>query len=183
MKPTLYNHEANLEFDKAIRFVAVALETTGRNPKPVVLHSVRTGLYLREQGYSKEIVLAGFLHDVLEDSATKPADIRATFGETVCALVEAVSYNESFKDREKAFQDVLARMIAAGPAALIVSAADGIDNLPYTVLAGDPDLYTWLREKMSVFLKESEPLIGKEPPWIALNKGFNQLPLEIANEK
>jgi GTP pyrophosphokinase len=169
--------EQDGEFDRAIRFLSSVMETSGHNPKPVVLHSVRTGLYLRSIGYSREIVLAGFLHDVLEDSDTKPGEVTKRFGRKVGALVEALSDDPTIRDRRERFRETVRRLMAAGPPALIVSAADRLDNLPFFRLTkGDRALRAYLLEKMRYFLDVSKPLIGKERLWKELEAGYRRLP-------
>ena len=169
--------EKDLELDRAIRFLAAAMEKSGHNPKPVVLHSVRTGIYLRGLGYSREIVLAGFLHDILEDSDTKPKDMAKRFGKNVRDMVEAVTDDTAIRDRRERYREALGRMVAAGRPALIVSAADRLDNIPFFRLTkGDKDLDAYLLEKTGRFLEASKRLIGKEPPWRELAAGFRRLP-------
>ena len=167
----------DLELDRAIRFLAAAMEASGHNPKPVVLHSVRVGVYLRGLGYPRDIVLAGFLHDVLEDSDTKPGDVTKRFGRKVGGLVKALSDDPAIRDRRERFRDTIRRMVAAGPPALIVSAADRLDNLPFFKLTkGNPALRAYLLEKALCFLDVSKPLIGEERIWKALAAGYRRLP-------
>jgi len=167
----------DLELDRAIRFLAAAMEKSGHNPKPVVLHSVRTGIYLRGLGYSREIVLAGFLHDILEDSDTKPGEVKSRFGEDVGSLVEALTFDAAIKDKREQYREAVRRMVVAGPAALIVSAADRLDNIPFFRLTdGNKELDAYLLEKTGHFLEASEHLIGKEQPWQELAAELRRLP-------
>jgi hypothetical protein len=62
-------HDSDFDIDRAIRFLSAAIERSGHNLKPVVLHSVRVGLILDEYRYGWEVVVAGVLHDILEDTA------------------------------------------------------------------------------------------------------------------
>jgi (p)ppGpp synthase/HD superfamily hydrolase len=138
---------------------------SGRNPKPVVLHSVRTGLLLHELGYPKEVVTSGFLHDIIEDSSVTAPKLRKAFGADVCRIVKAGSDDAGISDRLERSRATLRKIVAAGKKALIVSAADRIENLPFFGLGGPSPLDGYLRTKTREFLAASRPLIGKEPVW------------------
>src|SRR3989344_3308418 len=62
---------------------------------PYITHPLTVGLILAHAGASEHVVIAGILHDALEDSApTKKvtqADLSKEFGEDVTTLVESVS--------------------------------------------------------------------------------------------
>ena len=65
-----------LETERGIKFLARAMDQSGHNPKPVVLHS-GVSLYLLSQGYPEEIILAGNLHHIMEDTSTSMDDDRS----------------------------------------------------------------------------------------------------------
>ncbi|MDP9381795.1 MAG: HD domain-containing protein [Chloroflexota bacterium] len=75
--------------ESAIVFLVFQMQRTGRNSKPVVLHSIRVALYLHDRGYGGDVVVAAALHDLLEDSDTTLAQIEREFGAEVARLVEA----------------------------------------------------------------------------------------------
>lgn len=60
----------------------------GHNPKPVIFHSVQVGVHLYNHDYESDIVIAGILHDVVEDSETTVAEIEERFGSRVAQLVQ-----------------------------------------------------------------------------------------------
>ena len=65
------NHTYDRIVEKAISFLVYAFTTTGHNPKPVILHSIRTGLYLYHQNHAQDVVVAAILHDLIEDTDVK----------------------------------------------------------------------------------------------------------------
>jgi GTP pyrophosphokinase len=71
------------------------------NTKPVLLLSIRVGIYLLENKYSEDIVLAGFLHDILEDTNIAPVEIQNIFGKNVLELITANTKNTSIVDKQK----------------------------------------------------------------------------------
>ena len=56
-------------------FLASSFQQSGTNSKPVVLHSVRVGIHLYDLGCGVLVVVAGILHDVLEDTAVQRSDL------------------------------------------------------------------------------------------------------------
>ena len=62
----------NIEIEKAIRLIFERSPVANDNTrKPVLFHDIRVGTYLYENNYSRDIVLAGFLHDALEFMGVK----------------------------------------------------------------------------------------------------------------
>ncbi len=123
--------ELGFECEKAIRFLNRHMLNDGWK-KPVLFHSMRVGGHLFERGYGRTIVIAGFLHDVLEDGADiSEKVISAEFGDDVVRIVKANSKDESIKDKQKRKEDVINRCIEAGEEASIVKAEDILDNFFY----------------------------------------------------
>lgn len=95
---------------------------------PFVTHPVEVACLLHEAGYSDDVVAAGVLHDVIENTDAKRADLEKRFGTNVAALVAAVSDDPSIEDdtrRKAALRDQVAR---AGECAAAVFAADKVSK-------------------------------------------------------
>jgi (p)ppGpp synthase/HD superfamily hydrolase len=95
---------------------------------PFVTHPVEVACLLHEAGYSDEVVAAGVLHDVLEDTEASVEDLERRFGSRVAELVAAVSDDPSIEDdaqRKAALRDQVAR---AGECAAAVFAADKVSK-------------------------------------------------------
>src|SRR5918999_5271457 len=60
---------------------------------PFVLHPLEVASLLRAAGYRDEVVTAGVLHDVLEETSTDAGELEQRFGTEVAALVLAVTEN------------------------------------------------------------------------------------------
>ena len=62
----------NAEFARAIKFmIEKILDEKGKqkiNGKPLVTHSLDTAYKLRDLGYKNDLVIAGVLHDLIEDA-------------------------------------------------------------------------------------------------------------------
>jgi (p)ppGpp synthase/HD superfamily hydrolase len=54
----------SVEFERAVRFLAEHMPPSDENSrKPIMFHDIRVGVYLYENDYPQDIVLAGVLHD------------------------------------------------------------------------------------------------------------------------
>ncbi len=96
---------------------------------PFVMHPIEVGALLGQAGYADEVVAAGVLHDVLEDTDTTALELRQRFGATVAALVQAVSEDPSISD-DQARKRALRTQVALGPSdAAAVFAADKVSKL------------------------------------------------------
>lgn len=107
---------------------------------PYLTHPANLAVMLTRYGQDEETVLAGILHDVVEDCARKPytrdtmvARVREKWGEQVLQDVLAVTQRASDDegndlDAEERKQDVLARLATASERARWVYAADQLHS-------------------------------------------------------
>jgi hypothetical protein len=58
---------------------------------PFILHPLEVAQLLRGRDYPDEVIAAGVLHDVIEDTDVGGDELRERFGATVAELVESVS--------------------------------------------------------------------------------------------
>ena len=93
---------------------------------PYEVHLAAVVQVLRDFGRSGDYVLAGWLHDTVEDTPLSLATIEHCFGANVAAIVDACSGEGG--DR-LAHMDAIYRKIAAYPTAAIVKLADRIANV------------------------------------------------------
>lgn len=80
--------------EKAKRFAINAHKGEVRKSepdKPMIMHPIGVGMLLEEYGYDDEVVSAGYLHDVVEDTKYTIFDIEKEFGKGVADLVKGAS--------------------------------------------------------------------------------------------
>ena len=65
---------------------------------PYIVHPVEVAMILKESSLAEEIVAAGILHDILEDTNVSPEEIRSEFGEEILRLVLGAS--EKLENRD-----------------------------------------------------------------------------------
>ena len=56
-----------------------------------IIHPLSVAIHLAEMNVDHEMIIAGLLHDVVEDTETKLIDIKEKFGENVARLVDGVT--------------------------------------------------------------------------------------------
>jgi (p)ppGpp synthase/HD superfamily hydrolase len=95
---------------------------------PFVTHPVEVACLLAEAGYSDEVVAAGVLHDVLEDTDAERADLEANFGSAVAWLVSAVSDDASIEDHAERKAALRGQVADAGERAAAIFAADKVSK-------------------------------------------------------
>ncbi|MCX6787125.1 MAG: hypothetical protein NTY93_01200 [Candidatus Kaiserbacteria bacterium] len=154
----------SFKIEKAITFLVENYKKTGKNPKPVVLHSLRVGMYLLERGYETDAIIIGVLHDLLEDSEVSLEDIKRDFSPEIATWVDSVSFKPDIADPVEQYQEMFNRTISAGRIPVIVKAADMLANSLYIHLVPDLGKQRMLLKKMSDFIKmaegySSEPVI------------------------
>jgi (p)ppGpp synthase/HD superfamily hydrolase len=136
--------------------VFAALSHAGQRRKgtmvPYIVHPCTVALRLQRYGAEEDVIIAGVLHDVVEDAGVSLDAIRHEFGDRVAELVAAVSEQKRSADGEIPWETrkrvALARLPAAGPSAALIKAADALDNI-WTICADlervGPDV--WARFK------------------------------------
>ncbi len=102
--------------------------------EPYIAHPVAVAGLLRDLGGSAEMIAAGFLHDVVEDTEITPDQLEAEFGLEVRQLVEGVtklsSFNFSSKTERQAenFRRMFMAM-AQDIRVIVVKLADRLHNM------------------------------------------------------
>ncbi len=153
----------SFEVEKAISFLVEKYNQSGKNSKPVILHSIRVGMVLIEFEYDKDIIITGILHDLLEDTDVSFQEIKKNFSLKIAQTVQAVSYDPKIENPVTRYKEMFERVVANGQEAIVVKAADMIINIPYIRLVPD--------------IKDQEKLLNKALYYIKLNSSFSSTPI------
>ncbi len=83
--------------------------------EPYIVHPVEVAKILTELKADKDSIIAAFLHDILEDTDTKPEEIEQNFGADVLKLVQGVTKlgKYQFKSKEERQAENFRRMFIA----------------------------------------------------------------------
>jgi (p)ppGpp synthase/HD superfamily hydrolase len=105
---------------------------------PYIVHPVHVGLILLRHGFDEDLVVAGLLHDTVEDTGVEVDAIRAQFGDGVAALVAAVTEAKTddagarrpWRARK---EQQIAHLAHADGRVAALKAADSLHNLQSTL--------------------------------------------------
>jgi (p)ppGpp synthase/HD superfamily hydrolase len=113
---------------------------------PYIVHPVHVARLLEAYGQDEDTVVAGILHDVLEDTACTREELLAVFGEQVADTVRQCSEPDKTLPWEERKSGAVNRMRQMTPSARAVCCADKAHNLHTIADALDGGENTvWLR--------------------------------------
>jgi (p)ppGpp synthase/HD superfamily hydrolase len=117
--------------DQATEFAARAHagQRQEADDSPYISHPLEAAAFLRHRGYPDEVLAATVLHDVVENTAVDLSEIRERFGPRVAELVQALTEDESIESYEERKAEHRGRIVAAGPEAAAIDAADKLAKL------------------------------------------------------
>ena len=122
--------------ERALRYAAVCHQGQERRGSgvPYFQHVVAVALVLDRLGFEEDVVVAGLLHDVIEDTEATREDVRDRFGPGVAELVASCSeVKNDDEGRERPWidrkRDHLEALAGAPAEARAVALADKLHNL------------------------------------------------------
>ncbi len=133
------------EILKALQFSVFAHKNQLRkypSDAPYASHPFAVGLILSKAGYGDEVIMAGVLHDTVEDTAVTLKDLEENFGKRVADLVEGVTEKKELPQKQR--KDLyLEHLRTAGDEIKAISAADLLANLSSHLLGLKKGDDTW----------------------------------------
>ena len=97
--------------------------------KPMVIHPINVADILSSYGFDDNVIAAGYLHDVVEDTPKTIDDIRKNFGDDIASLVEGASEPDKSLSWEERKQDTIERIKTLDLRHKAIIAVDKISNL------------------------------------------------------
>jgi guanosine-3',5'-bis(diphosphate) 3'-pyrophosphohydrolase len=94
------------KMNRALQFAHIAHEKQFRlSGDPYIVHPIQVSRMLDEMGFNANVIIAGLLHDTVEDTAITLAELRDAFGDDVAELVDGVTKisrirSENIKQRQ-----------------------------------------------------------------------------------
>lgn len=132
--------QLNLKFEEAVRLLVEYAPTSDENTrKALIPHDIRVGVYLYNNNYSEDVIVAGLLHDILEFTDIKEELILEKFGKNVLGLIKANSKNKSILDKNERRDENIKRCVEYGEDALIIKTADILDSFQYYTAVDNKD--------------------------------------------
>lgn len=130
----------------------------GKDAEPYLNHLAEVAHLLAEATHGREpdIVIAGILHDTIEDTGTTAEKLETRFGPTVARLVQEVTDDKSLpKARRKRLQVEMAAK--KSPGARMIKIADKISNLRAIVLSPPAD---WSLERRREYFHWAQAVVA-----------------------
>lgn len=121
-----------MKIEKAINFAVEAHQGQLRKGTyiPYVFHPIDVGKRLAQNDASETLVVAGILHDVLEDTKITLDELKAMFGDEVAALVLDMSEPDKMKPwKERKTQTITYLRDQASMDVKILECADKLGNI------------------------------------------------------
>ena len=136
---------------------------------PFVLHPLEVAVLLRNRGYDDEVVAAGLLHDVVEDTDATIDELRRRFGDRVAALVAAVSDDPSIEDYAERKAALREQVAAADADAQAIYAADKVAKTRELRAKAAREGASFDEQKLHHY-DESLAMLEREDPDMALTR-------------
>ncbi len=96
---------------------------------PYITHPLCVGMILARAGCFEEVVAAGILHDVAEDTSLTPEDISREFGQVVASIVKGCSEPNKSSPWEERKRHSIASLKRAPLEVRLVVCADKLHNV------------------------------------------------------
>ena len=124
------NSKMSVNIQKAIVFATQKHEGQKRKGTdiPYIVHPMEVMQILTDMHCEEAVIIAGILHDTLEDTDTTPEEIREAFGENVLAIVQTESEDKSKTWKERK-QRTVAELKEASTESKQVCFADKLSNI------------------------------------------------------
>jgi (p)ppGpp synthase/HD superfamily hydrolase len=120
---------------------------------------------------TKDILAAGYLHDVLEDTEVTKDTLLNLFGSRVTELVFAVTDGEG-KNRAERKAAMYPKVRYMGPDALMVKLADRIANVSHAIAANNIPMFMMYGKEQPHFAKELRSFGMMDRWWAKLDSLF-----------
>ncbi len=93
-----------------------------------ISHEYIVAHLLQAYGFDEDVVIAGILHDIVEDTDVTTEQLKEQFGERVANIVAGVTFDQTIPWKERSF--IMAERLAkASPEAKAVKTADTVYHL------------------------------------------------------
>jgi len=134
---------------------------------PYEIHLTNVVSVLLHFGFTfkdEEIIIAAWLHDIIEDTDIDKTYITTHFGENISAIVKAVSNHKNDKKTKQENKRTTFSEISKIEKAIIVKLADRITNVEFSVLHGNNHMITKYKKEQLLIDELIAPKLNSEKP-------------------
>ena len=143
--------------NQALTYATAAHAAVGQRRKytdqPYIVHPIRVAGIVDKFGGTDEMIMAAYLHDVVEDTGVSIEDILDMFGSVVAVIVDGLTDVSKPEDGNRAVRKAMDRQHGADAtwAAQFIKCADIIDNAA-DIGDNDPSFNVVYRKEMAALL-------------------------------
>ena len=148
------------------------LGTRKGSDDPQYLHSIRVAKTLEEFGYDEEVILAGLLHDIIEDSDMTWDELRdAGYSDRTLEMVDLCTHKEDIPNGDARWVEMVGRLaVARDPEAWAVKIADLSDNMKDAGTMPEDRMWFMREVKAPMLLNVSYDVVHETPIWQSLKE-------------
>ncbi|MBC1502085.1 bifunctional (p)ppGpp synthetase/guanosine-3',5'-bis(diphosphate) 3'-pyrophosphohydrolase [Listeria weihenstephanensis] len=136
-------------YQQASAFAAKAHQMQRRKitGEPYFSHPRNVANLLRKAGFREEVVAAGFLHDVVEDTPVTLDEIRALFGNDVAELVESHTEDKSqtWEERKSHTIDAVRTGTLEEKAIIVADKLDNLQSIKYALSSEGNKVWSYFK--------------------------------------
>ncbi len=138
------------------------------------IHSRRVSERLARHGYKLEVVLAGLLHDIVEDGNTSLKELLDLgFSSRTVQLVDLSSHDNAVIDKDERWAQMVLRLEQAGDSeAWAIKVCDLIDNLHGSISLRTERRAAFFEMKAPTYLSLSRVPLQMNALWLELLEAF-----------
>ena len=169
--------------DKALKLVREKITGMRKGcEEPAYEYSIRVADTLKKYGYPQDVVVAGLLHDIIEDGGmTMKELLDLGFSERTVSLVDACTHDSAMQNKDARWTKMIARLIdTQDKDAWAIKCADLLDNYASSHTMPE-DRATFIRTvKVPLFLSVTKDILGESGVWQQLHQDIRKNPKLVA---
>lgn len=167
------NKEIDKEYEKCIYFLAEKLRRCKNNTNTLI-HSIRVGLNIQKDGLDTNMVKAGFLHDIFEDTNIQESELKNQYNNKIVELILNTTADYSVGNEEEVLVNMYARCLNYGDDALLLKCYDIEDKMKYYKYSIDKKVVHIHNYKYKLFLDISKDRIFNYKIWKKMKNEYEE---------
>lgn len=159
----------------ALKLISVRIPGTRKGSLEAAwIHSKRVSERLERHGYGQDVILAGLLHDIVEDGNTSLSELtNLGFSSRTVQLVDLASHDDAIFEKDERWAQMVVRLErAADNEAWAIKVCDLIDNLYGSVSLRSERRAAFFEMKAPTYLSLSRIPLQMNALWLELLETF-----------
>lgn len=167
------NKEIDKEYEECIYFLAEKLQKNN-NDTNTLIHSIRVGLNIQKDGFDSNMIKAGILHDIFEDTNVLEKELKNKYNNKIIELILNTTANYSVGNEKEVLFDMYTRSLNYGDDALLLKCYDIEDKMKYYKCSIDKKVVDIHNYKYKLFLDISKDRIYNYKIWKKMQNEYEK---------